>query len=528
MSNTMLESLKHPEAYSHPVGNIRLLETHISWIFLTGTYAYKIKKPVNFGFVDYSTLDKRHYFCEQEIKLNQALTQNIYLQVLPITKTSSGYEINGKGEVVEYALQMTEFSQGQLLNHILRQHQLTTNIVEDIAVQLANFHLHAEHAAPETPYGKPETVLQPVDENFVQARELLHKFNIANTTYLAPLDQLENQSSTEYQRIKPILQKRKQEGFIRSCHGDIHLGNITLIDGKPVIFDCIEFNEYFRWTDVMGDVGFLLMDFYDHQRADLGIHFLNTYLAYTGDYASLAVLPFYFAYRAMVRSKIQLFSINDQDDDTKRLAYYQKYLSYVHLAQHYLTQHTPAIIIMHGVSGSGKSTIANSLAEQLNAIIIRSDVERKRLFNLQPHESSHAKLNESIYQPEASTKTYQRLKELAELITHARYPVIVDATFLKHAERQLLIELARTHELPYVIVNCHANNELLTSRLSGREHVSDSFSEARDLSILQAQQQNIEPLTNEELEFTVTVNTGTDDSILETAKKIKAKFALPA
>jgi aminoglycoside phosphotransferase family enzyme/predicted kinase len=526
MSNSMITALQNPQAYPHPVDTIKLIETHISWILLTGKYAYKIKKPINYGFVDYSTLDKRHYFCEQEIKLNQMLTQGIYLQVLPITKTATSFEINGSGEIVEYALQMTEFSQGQLLNHLLRQHHLSIHIVEEIAVQLAKFHLQAEHAALDAPYGKPETVLQPVEENFNQARELLHKFNIANPTYLAPLEQLEQQSMDEFLRIKSVLQKRNQDGFTRRCHGDIHLGNITLINDKPVIFDCIEFNEYFIWTDVMGDVGFLLMDFYDHQRPDLGMRFLNTYLAYTGDYGSLEVLPYYFAYRAMVRSKIQLFSINEQDDAAKKLAYYQKYLSYVHLAQQYLTSHQPSIIMMHGLSGSGKSTVANHLAEQLGAIIIRSDVERKRLFNLQPHESSHDKLDSSIYQPDINTKTYEQLKDLAILITQAQYPVIVDATFLKYSERQALATVAKNKGIPYFIINCEADHEVLAARISARSAVTDTFSEASDLSILQKQQQYLEPLTKEEQEFIVAVSLNTDGHIQETEKTLKQKFAM--
>lgn len=526
--SSMIESLQRPTAYPHPVENVRLIETHVSWVLLTGSYAYKIKKPVNYGFVDYSTLEKRHYYCKQEIAFNRALTQNIYLQVLPITKTAEGYAVNGTGEIVDYTVQMTEFSQGQLLNHLLRQQQLPLNIVEDIAVQLANFHLQAEHAAPDTPYGRPETVLQPVEENFQQARELLHQFNIANSTYLSPLNQLEEKSKAVFQRIQPLLQARKQTGFIRSCHGDIHLGNVTLLEGKPVIFDCIEFNEYFRWTDVMGDVGFLLMDFYDHQRPDLGMHFLNMYLTYTGDYGSLAVLPFYFAYRAMVRSKIQLFSINEQDDETQRQIYYQKYLSYVHLAYHYLTLQKPAIIIMHGVSGSGKSTVANAIAEQMHAIVIRSDVERKRLFNLQPHENSQAKLTQSIYQPEVNTQTYQRLQELAELITHADYPVIVDATFLKQAERQLFANMAKSQGIPFVIISCYASKEILSSRISERQNLTDSISEANDLSILEAQQRTIEPLTDEEQECTIAVNTNPSNTLQELAQKIKDRLAIPA
>ena len=521
-TNPMIEALQNPNAYPENVDYIKLMETHISWVFLTGKYAYKIKKPVNFGFIDYTTLEKRHHYCEQEILLNQPLASQLYLQVLPITQDASGYHINGPGEIVDYAVQMLEFSQENLLNHVLRRHQLTSSMVESVALQLAQFHLHAEHALPETPYGTPFTVNEPVMQNFMQARELLTEFKRATPTYLDPLKELETQSVEEYERIQTTLLDRKRDGYIRSCHGDLHLGNITLLGKKPVIFDCIEFNEYFRWTDVMGDVGFLMMDFYDHLHPGLAIQFLNTYLTYTGDYASLTVLPYYFAYRAMVRGKIQLYNIYTIEEDKKEKCY-QKYLNYVILAHQYLKKRKPFIILMHGFSGSGKSSLAQSLAQQLGAIIVRSDVERKRLFDLTPDARTKSQINGNIYLPEITRQTYARLENLATSITTAFYPVIIDARFSQAEQRQIFIDLATKQQIQIFIIHCEADVNVLMQRVTEREQAAVDFSEA-NVKYLEHELKHHDPLTAEEQKFVITINTNIGSDTEQVYKELSARL----
>lgn len=519
-ASTIITALQKANAYPHPVDPvIKKLETHISWVFLTGEYAYKIKKPVNFGFIDYSTLEKRKHFCEQEIKLNQALASSIYLQMVTINKTAEGYEINGTGEVVEYALKMKEFSQENLLDHLLARNELTVEMVDNIAMQLAHFHMQAERAPSDSPYGKPETVKAPVDENFVQARELLNAFNIATANYLTPLESLEKDSEKIFEAIHPTLEKRKKEGFIRSCHGDLHLGNITLIDHQPIIFDCIEFNEYFRWTDVMADVGFLLMDFYDRDRSDLGMRFLNTYLTYTGDYEGLRVLPYYFSYRAMVRAKIQLFSINKDDNEKKREAYYARFAKYMNLALNYFHRSPAFLLIMHGFSGSGKSTLANRIAEKLNGIIIRSDVERKRLFDFSPEK----KLDEKAYSSDITEKTYARLHTLTDIILHAGYPVIIDATFLKESQRKGFIDYTKNQKIPFSIIHCDVDASVLIERMGKREKEADAFSDA-DLNVLKMQQAAYEPLTEEEKKVAVSINTNKKSTLLDTMSELNGRL----
>ena len=512
MHPPLIEALLQPSAYSHPVDYTKLLETHISWVILTGQYAYKIKKPVDFGFIDYSTLEKRHYYCEEEILLNHALAPQIYRQVLPITKTAEGYQVNGNGELVEYAVQMTEFSQNQLLSRVVPQHGLNTAIVTNLAKQLAHYHLQAPHSGADTPFGTPEVIQRFVDQNFSQARELLQYFSIATAEYLAPLEKLEAYSLLEFKKNETTILQRKKHGFVRSCHGDLRLDNITLINGDPVIFDCVEFNDELRWTDVMGDVGFLTMDFYDYKRPDYAMIFLNTYFTYTGDYAALTVLPYYFAYRAMVRAKIQLFNIQPHDTEEVRQAYFAKYANYVKLATHYLAERRPSIIIMHGFSGSGKSTLASRLAEALGAIVIRSDAERKRLFDLKPEDDSHTLINGKLYQPEITQRTYAQLKLLAVQILQAGYPVIIDATCLQAWQRQLFMDLAAEQSTPFVIVDCKADEQTLTARLENADNSTRFFSEA-DKKVLQGQLKMDEPLNADELAHAVTVNTDEDFSI---------------
>lgn len=498
MNNDLLNALQQPTFYPHPVKEIKKLETHISWIFLTGDYAYKIKKPVNFGFVDYSTLEKRKHFCEQEVKLNKALTSSVYLDIVTLNKADNGYEINGKGEVIDYAIKMKEFSQENLLDRLLERNELTTDIVDNIAKQVAGFHMKAERAPTDSPYGKPETVKAPVTENFAQSRELLNTYHIANATYLLPLENLEQESESMFKLIYPVLEERKKDGYIRNCHGDLHLGNITLIDGEPVIFDCIEFNEFFRWTDPMADVGFLLMDFFDRGQEEFGMRFLNTYMIYTGDYEGLLILPYYFAYRAMVRAKIQLFSINPKDSAAKRDQYFVRFSNYMHLAQKYFERSQPFLLLMHGFSGSGKSTLAVRIAEQTKTIMIRSDVERKRIYQVSPSE----KLDDAAYQADINKKTYEKLLYLTEVITTAGYSVIVDATFLKADQRKLFTDFAVKHKIPFSIIFCEATHPVLEERLNKRNKEAD-FSHA-DMHVLKKQRESYQPLSQEEQKWVIT------------------------
>lgn len=499
----LIKNLQNPKLYSHPVSNFNVLETHISWVILTGDIAYKIKKPLNLGFLDFSSLEKRQYYCQLELKLNQTLAAEIYQEVIRITGDEKNPEINGNGPIIEYALKMREFPQKALFDHVLARNELTPLLIDELAQIMARFHRQATIAPPDSHFGTPEQLYAPVTQNFEQMRSLLQAAEA-----LSQLDKLQAWATKEYARLKPIFATRKQQGFIRECHGDIHLGNIILFKGHPLLFDCIEFNEDFRWTDVMADVGFLAMDLEDHQRPDYARRLINSYFEQTGDYPALQILPFYIAYRAMVRAKISLFRLHQPDiTPEEQKAVREKYLSCTTLAERYTQRPKPFLFITHGVAGSGKSTLAKLIVQQYGAIQIRADVERKRLFGLEPLSNSRSPLNQHIYSEAATKKTYQRLAELAQTSIDAGYPVVTDATFLKHGQRTLFRKLAKQLQIPFAILSCQPSEMAnIPAWINQRVKYATDPSEAT-LEVLAMQYATQEPLTPEEQQHTLRINT---------------------
>lgn len=497
MSNTLIQNLQNPALYNHPIKYFKLIETHASWVILTGEYVYKIKKPVDFIFLDYSSLEKRRYFCNLELELNQILAPELYLEVLPITGSETNPALNGSGEIIEYVLKMREFPQKNLLNVVAAAGKMTLQHIYQLAKIIADFHARIKQDV--TSYiGTPEQVHEPVIQNFDQIRPLLKKL-----TDLSVIDELENWAQTTWQKCYDIFVQRKKAGFIRACHGDIHLGNITLIQDLPVIFDCVEFNEAIRWTDVMADIGFLLMDLQDQGQIEFSHCLLNRYLEITGDYQGLTLLPYYLSYRAMVRAKVNLFQVAHADTERQQqfLAAYERF---IRLAQCYAIKTKPVLLITHGRSGSGKSTIASKVVKKYGAIQIRSDVERKRMAGMELTASSQSRLYQDLYHPDVTEKVYARLVELTEMIINAGYSVVVDATFAKQAQRELFFNLAETLKIPYAIVHCDTSEQQMQQTLEQRKQKKDEISEAR-LEVLAAQAGEWQALTAKELAQTISV-----------------------
>ncbi|MGE3921251.1 MAG: AAA family ATPase, partial [Gammaproteobacteria bacterium] len=462
MSHSLIQNLQNPKLYPHPVQYFKVIETILSWVILTGSYAYKIKKPVNFGFLDFSKLSDRKYYCERELKFNRVLAGDIYLEVIPITGSESHPELNGTGVPIEYALKLVEFPQSMLFDELAKHGKLKLQYMEDISEILANFHLKADRQSPPE-LGTVEQVHEPVIQNFDQIRPLLH-----SKDGLIKIDQLQTWAQSQWEKWHDVLINRKNEGFIRACHGDIHLGNIALINDIPVIFDCIEFNEPFRWTDTMADIAFLLMDLRDQKQFEFENLLLNNYLEITGDYEGLNILPYYCAYRAMVRAKVNLFQYQDKNlDEAKKTETWNRFQKYIALAENYMKQSEPFLIITHGLAATGKTTAAKKVALQTGAIQIRSDIERKRLAGLERHAKTQSGLYADLYHPDMTEKTYLHLRDLAKHILQAGYSVIVDATFLSKAHRDLFINLTHKMKIPFYILECTANqkhSELLKQR----------------------------------------------------------------
>lgn len=503
----LIRALLEPAHYDHPASAVELIETHISWILLTGTYAYKIKKPVSFGFLDFSTLDKRRYYCEEELRLNRRFSPQLYLDVVPIGGTPAQPILDSKGAAIEYAVRMHQFPRQALLSCMLDNDLLSPAKIDEIAREVARFHaMIAANPAPAR-FGTPAAVQQPVLENFAQIAE-----RAGGRPEGELLATLETWSKAEFMRLSENLAARKEQGYIRECHGDLHLGNMAWIDGAVTLFDCIEFNLNLRWIDVMSDAAFVIMDLHDRGRPDLAQRFLVSYLEYSGDFSGLGVLNYYRVYRAMVRAKVAcLRGCQEALDGHWQQPAWAEAKTYLTLAKNFTRPARPFLLITHGYSGSGKTTATQYLVEHSSAIRIRSDVERKRLFELAPHERSQSGLNAGIYSPGAHNQTYRHLEKMAREILQTGFPVIVDATFLKRADREPFKILANMLQMPFYILHLHAEKPTLRQRIIGRQKSEKDASEATQ-QVLEQQFQNSEELTREEIASSWVINTEHPDT----------------
>ncbi len=465
----------------------QLLETHISWVLLAGDYAWKIKKPVNFGFLDFSTLEQRRFYCEEELRLNGRLAPRMYLEVVPVCGSADAPKLDGEGDPLDYAVKMRRFDQAGLLSNRLTQ--LTPELMDELAGLVADFHQQIQVCGQDCEYGLPELVLAPMLDNFSTIRELGQPPEI-----IEQLAQLETWTRARAETLNSLLGQRKSGGFIRECHGDMHLGNITLIDERAVIFDGIEFNPELRWIDTMNEIAFLLMDLREKGLPELAWHFLNRYLQETGDYPALALCDFYQAYRAMVRAKVAALGGNQQAE----------FGAYLQQAQACTSNPAPRLIITHGLSGSGKSHAASRLADQSGFVHLRSDVERKRLAGLAALSRTDSAPESGIYTRDKTTETYQHLLQLAKQVLQDGYSVIVDATFLLRAQRQIFEELAQQLSVPFLILDMQTPETLLRQRIRQRQQLALDPSEA-DEKVLELQLQNRQPLTSQEAACAVTV-----------------------
>ncbi len=503
VSQQLIQALQNKALFDHPVEQFELVETHISWVILTGPYAYKIKKPSNFGFLDFSTLEKRHHFCREELRLNRRLAPDLYVDIVPITGNASAPILGGNDEPFEYAVRMVQFDQRQLLDRVLARGELETRHINEIADLVADFHQQVDTATDDTRYSEPKQVIEPIQYNFEHIRPLLE-----DPTDLQQLGHLEAWARDTHALLETSLVERKRQGFIRECHGDLHLGNIALIDGKVTLFDCIEFNDEYRWIDVFSEVAGFIMDLEARGQQGFANTFLNAYLERTGDYAGLKLLDFYKAYRAMVRAKVTLLGLHDAAPD-KTAQIFSDYRRYADLAQHYMQIPNRYLMLMHGYSGTGKSTVSSALIETLGVIRLRSDVVRKQLFDAAAQAQG---IDAGIYSHAASDATFHHLAELAGTILAAGKPVVVDATFLRAAYRKLFDEVSGQMGVPLQIISCELADELARDRIEARALQAKDPSDA-DIAVYTAQQREAGPLSEEELAHTLKVDTSSKQNI---------------
>jgi len=493
------QSLLDPAVYPHPAADIQLIETHISWVLLAGDYAYKLKKPINLGFLDFSLLAQRKHFCEEELRLNRRLAPSMYLDVVTLRRTDQGVRFTDHGPVVEYAVRMRRFEQDAQLDRQLKAGKLDTADMERMADLIASFHLNAARAPAESNWGTPGAVAAPARENFHQ---------LASSLDSPLLTRLEHWTETTYARLTIRLATRRAAGFIRECHGDLHLRNMARTDSGFLAFDGIEFEPALRWIDVFSDLAFLVMDLESRGHRDLGWRLLNDWLTITGDYSGLDLLPWYLVYRHMVRAKVDGIRLAQPDLDTAEIKYLQqridRHLMLAEAATLPVSPHSqPALIMTCGLSGSGKSWLARELSGLLPAVVLRSDIERKRL--LGPGRSD-GPLDQGIYSNAAGDLTYARLRDLARTVLASGHTTIVDASFLQAGRRTPFMELAAKLGIPYLWLCCEAPAAVLRQRVSDRSGRGDDPSDAGP-AVLAAQLRTDHGLPADESDRTLTVRT---------------------
>ncbi len=469
----------------------RLIETHISWVLLSGERARKIKKPVDLGFLDFSTLEKRRFYCEEELRLNRRLASEWYLGVVAIGGAPDRPCVPAQGKAIEYFVEMRRFPDAARLDRLLEQGRLDAARIDAFARRIARFYQGLPGAPPDSPYGRPEAVYAPVAENFAELRGRLGDA-------AEPLAWIEAWSRAEFERQHERLAQRRRQGWIRECHGDLHLGNLAWVDGQPLVFDCIEFSPALRWIDPVNEIAFLLMDLRARGRADLGWGFLDTWLEITGDFAGLALMRFYRVYRAMVRAKVEAIQAGQRGGDPSAA------LRYLGLARELTGPASPRLLLTHGFSASGKSTLSRQLVERLGAVRLRSDVERKRLFGVPAGASARAAPGRGIYTADASRRVYARLLDLTGELLDAGWTVIVDAAFLEAARRAPFQRLAERRGVPWTLLPLEVPTEILRQRIRRRQgDVSDA-----DLEVLEHQLAHHQPLSAAERRHAIPVDAG--------------------
>lgn len=490
--NALIAALHDPRAYPHPTNGIALEETHISWVLLTGTYAYKIKKPVNFGFVDFSSLERRRHFCKEELRLNSRLAPEIYLDLVEIHGPLEQANLRGQGPVIEVAVRMHQFDRDGLLPKALDEGLITGEQLETFATRLAIFHGAAEIAPAQGPYGTPQAVMAAAAANL----DVLMRLDPLRGS----LKRLREWTDQEGERLEGLFNTRLGQGRVREGHGDLHLGNLVLHQGSVVGFDCLEFNPSLRWIDVISDVAFLAMDLEQRGELLLARRMLNHWLISSGDYGSLSAWQWYLTYRALVRAKVLALRLEQMNGPgSKGQETLRKQLG-GYIAQA-IASCTPsalgALVLMHGVTGSGKSHIALELCQRHGWMHLRSDVERRRLFGRWGTQMSPL-CHGDAYAPAISAKLYDTiLPTAAEAVVLTGLTVVVDATFLRRHQRERFRELANQLQIPLLILSCPVSLEVATERIAKRRALGGDPSEA-DESVLISQWQTCEALESSE------------------------------
>ena len=458
----IVKALLNTEAYPEKPTQISLVQTQMSFVFIAGDFVYKIKKPVDLGFLDYTTLEKRHYLCQKEVELNRRLCPETYLGVVPITSINNTITVDGEGEIIEYAVKMKRLPQDLMMNILLEKNLINPKMISRLATKLSEFHARAGTSHEIRHFGTPEAIKFNTDENFSQTEKY-----ISLTLSPRQFEAIKNYTDRFFTENRNIFEKRIFDDKIRDCHGDLHAAHVCFTNGI-CIYDCIEFNDRFRYCDVTSEIAFLAMDLDHYGRADLSRLFVEQYIQQSKDLELINLLNFYKCYRAYVRGKVESFKLDDPfipEEDKVRIKSVAS--GYFDLAESY-TWMKPLLLITTGLVGSGKSTISGELARRIGLVILSSDIIRKQIAGITPTERRFENFNDGIYSAEFTRLTYDTLFREAGKFLSRGISVILDASFISKQERLKAENLARECGANYFIVECRLREEIIKERLASR------------------------------------------------------------
>lgn len=500
----MVQALLQPKAYPDEVAQVELVETHISWIFLTGQYVYKVKKPVDYGFLDFTKLDKRRFFCQQEVELNRRLSPQVYLDVVEVRQENDSYTIQGPGQPVDYAVKMRQLPQERRMDVLLKRGELSVEDVHRLARKIAHFHKEAATSREITRLGGIQALRQNVQENFQQTRKY-----IGEALSQEVCEELRAYCRAFLRAKAPLFARRPGEGRIRDCHGDLHTTQVFFADDIYII-DCIEFNQRFRYSDVGLDIAFMAMDLDHHGHQELSRAFVEAYIEASGDMGVTELLDFFKCYRAYVRAKVTSFRLDDPGlSEAERPQVLAVAQSYYRLAYGY-TQvlGKPALLVVAGLMGTGKSRLASEVARRWGLEYVASDAVRKTLASIAPTEHRYEPFGQGIYSPDFSQRTYEAMLREARERLMAGKSVVVDGTFRLAKERQQAVEVARETGAHVWIIECTAPEDEIHRRLDRRLRTPGSVSNGR-WELFSQQRREWEPVTEVPPSHRITLDTST-------------------
>lgn len=521
-----LEGLLKSEAYPHPVGDIELVTTHISWVLLAGEYAYKLKRPVCYPFIDLSTLERRRFLCEEELRLNRRFAPQLYLEVCKIVAVNSSAKVelagpidgpdvaSGSEAILEHAVRMRRFSRDEELDRLLEGQRIEPRELETFGRELAQMHAQLRPAPADSAWGRQEGVRAQLLRNLLECADAAAVFESSGEVLA-----LRNPLQAKLAACASSMAARRSSGMIRECHGDLHSRNIVRLEGRLVAFDCLEYDPTLRWIDTADEVAFLTGDLKARERALHAQAFRSGYLTESGDYHACRVLKLYEAHRALVRAKVAAISAAKSDGTSDTGALQREHARLIATAADALAPKRPLLVLMSGLSGSGKTWLARQLAERLSAVHIRSDVERKRRAGLAELAPSHSRLGEDLYSAGVTAALYDDLALAAEHVLRGGIVTVVDGTFLERAQRVRFAALAGKCGVPLHLIRCEAPEAVLKARITERSRARRDSSEA-DLGVLAWQMTHAEPLTAEEGVAVTRVDTSLDATLDLTLRSI--------